>query len=355
MRLDTVGGMPRPVSARATNLAVLAALIVVFATGVSAVATGSPRGRWVVIAHGVGAFALVFLIPWKTIVVRRGWRRRRATRWASLALVVLVIAAISAGLSSATGLVIEVAGFEMLWWHIALALGLVPVLLFHLVTRPVRLRRPRRTAARVTEIDRRSALRLGAVALAAAATWTATEATLRLTGAAGSRRRFTGSHEIGTDDPAAMPATIWLNDTVPHLDADRFTLTIVDESGHREIRLADLTGEEQTVRAVLDCTSGWYAEQEWTGIPVGSLLTPDPGARSLFVHSVTGYWVRFPVADIDTLLLATRVGGQRLREGHGYPVRLVAPGRRGFWWVKWVDRIELHRTPWWWQPPFPVT
>jgi len=33
----------------------------------------------------------------------------------------------------------------------------------------------------------------------------------------------------------------------------------------------------------------------------------------------------------------------------------VAPDRRGYWWVKWVDHIELQTTPPWWQPPFPVT
>jgi DMSO/TMAO reductase YedYZ molybdopterin-dependent catalytic subunit len=73
------------------------------------------------------------------------------------------------------------------------------------------------------------------------------------------------------------------------------------------------------------------------------------------VHSVTGYWIRYPASDIDRLLLATNVGGAPLSAGHGYPLRLIAPGRRGYWWVKWVDRIELQATPWWWQPPFPVT
>jgi hypothetical protein len=29
--------------------------------------------------------------------------------------------------------------------------------------------------------------------------------------------------------------------------------------------------------------------------------------------------------------------------------------RQGYWWVKWVGRIELQATPWWWQPRFPVT
>ncbi len=86
----------------------------------------------------------------------------------------------------------------------------------------------------------------------------------------------------------------------------------------------------------------------------GRLLPHRDGARSLLVHAVTGYWVRFPVEEVDELLLATAVGGIPLTPAHGYPVRLVAPGRRGYWWVKWVDRIELSPDPSWWQPPFPV-
>ena len=40
--------------------------------------------------------------------------------------------------------------------------------------------------------------------------------------------------------------------------------------------------------------------------------------------------------------------------GHGSPVRLVAPGKRGFQWVKWVDRVQLNTSPKWLQPPLPL-
>src|SRR6266536_6485464 len=60
---------------RITNLALLAALLVAFATCAGAVAAGSPGGRWVVIAHGVVGVAVVLLTPWKAGIVRRGLRR----------------------------------------------------------------------------------------------------------------------------------------------------------------------------------------------------------------------------------------------------------------------------------------
>jgi DMSO/TMAO reductase YedYZ molybdopterin-dependent catalytic subunit len=152
-----------------------------------------------------------------------------------------------------------------------------------------------------------------------------------------------------------MPTTSWIDDVAPEVDPATWRLVVADADGERELSLEELSRHDARLRATLDCTSGWYAHQDWEGVPVAGLVRNTDAAQSLHVHSTTGYWIQFPIGDLDRLLLATRAGGAPLSVGHGFPARLVAPGRRGFWWVKWVDRIELRSTPWWWQPPFPVT
>ncbi|MCB0086120.1 MAG: molybdopterin-dependent oxidoreductase, partial [Caldilineaceae bacterium] len=98
----------------------------------------------------------------------------------------------------------------------------------------------------------------------------------------------------------------------------------------------------------IDCTGGWFATQAWTGIRVGDLLDQvEPTAQARFVRftSVTGYRWSLPIAEARQALLATHVGGERLNHGHGAPLRLVAPGRRGFQWVKWVTAVEVLTEP----------
>jgi hypothetical protein len=331
---------------RQTNQALLVVLLFTFGTGVATVAIGSPDGAWVAVGHGICGLAVVLLIPWKSRVVRGGLRRARLTRWLSLLLATLALFTLIAGLGYATGLVRSIAGMPGLWVHIAVALLLVPLVVWHVWARGIRRRR--------ADLSRRALLRGGVLAVGAAGLYVVGEATVRVLGLPGVRRRFTGSYETASFRPEAMPSTSWLLDAVPGVDPDRWRLTVKDGQGPRELTLAQLTAHGTQVRATLDCTSGWYSHQDWTGVPLVTLLHRGPGTQSVYVHSVTGYWVRLPIHDLDRLLLATQVGGAPLSADHGFPARLVAPGRRGYWWVKWVDRIEVQTTPSWWQPLFPT-
>ena len=94
--------------------------------------------------------------------------------------------------------------------------------------------------------------------------------------------------------------------------------------------------------------------QDWEGFQLRDILERAgmlPEAASVTVRSVTGYYRRFSLDEVDRCWLATRVGGESLSHRHGFPLRLVAPGKRGFEWVKWVEGIEVNHTSKWWQPP----
>ena len=145
-----------------------------------------------------------------------------------------------------------------------------------------------------------------------------------------------------------VPATIWLLDRVPEVGG-------AAGAGRREVSVSELTARGTRGPARLDCTSGWFTDGEWSGVPLDALVAADrlSGATSIVVTSVTGYRRRFP-ADADALWLATGFQGRPLTAGTGAPVRLVAPHRRGFWWVKWVASVEFSDAPAYAQSPFPL-
>jgi len=324
---------------RRTNVTLLVVLLAAAVTGVLAFAAGAPvPARIATLTHGIFGLALVLLVPWKTVIVRRA----PVLRATSLMLVALIAICI------ASGLVEVFLGYGVVWRlspmqvHVGSAVLAAPLLASHVL-------RHRRQRLHRLDLSRRVLLRTGVLAAGAAATYGMLEGIGRLFGSASASRAATGSHRLS---PAAVPATIWLFDQIPDLAADHQ----IDVAGSR-FSVSDLASRSTAVAARLDCTSGWYTEAQWTAVNLADLLPADQlvAAASIEVISVTGYRRRFPAVEADALWLATAYQGEPLQTGHGAPVRLVAPHRRGFWWVKWVESVKISDVPAWGQSPFPLT
>lgn len=331
---------------RWTNLALYVLLGSAFTTGWIAFFYGTAPSRRSLVVHATSGFAIVALTPWKAVIASNGIGRRRSGWAASLVLTVLILVSVIAGLLHSSGLWVQAGPISAMEVHVGAALVAVPFAFWHVLAR--------RIPVRAADLGRRSLLRAGVLLGAAGAGYAVSEALVRVAGLPGAGRRFTGSYQVGSLEPRQLPVTQWMFDNVVAIDPSTWRLE-VDASGVRRAwTYEELLAFDDRVRATLDCTGGFYSEQDWSGAWLSRLLPAAPGALSLLVRSSTGYARRFPIDDAPRLLLATRIGGEPLDAGHGFPVRLVAPERRGFWWVKWVTGISAESLPSWWQVPFPT-
>lgn len=326
-----------------------------FATGLAGNLVGRPGGQWVFALHGMAGFALaLFVIPKLRRVLprlmhRAGWNR--ATAFGLLA-TVGVLLVVGSGAAWAVGGTLDAAGFNLLNWHIALGFTLVAAVSAHMIARAKPLRRRDLTG-------RRQALRWLAVAGIGVAVWPAGEQI-----AAGGHR-FTGSRPLGRGADGSpdtnWPPTSWIADAPRPLNPATWRLSVTGQVNtpltlrYDAVAAMAATGDAtqtSTVAAILDCTGGFYTAQEWRGVRVGDLLDGAevrPGAGWVRFVSVTGYRWSLPLAEARDALLATHtlVHGEAvpLSHGHGGPARLVAPGRRGFQWVKWVVAVDVLTAP----------
>ena len=324
-----------------TNLGLLLLLLAAFLTGWLAFAYAAAPARWSLVVHATSGIAILLLLPWKSMIARRGMSRNRPHRWASILLGLLVITSLLAGLAHSTGLLVYAGPFSAMEVHVGAALAAVPFVVWHVAVRRIRIRG--------TDVSRRNFLRGAVVISTAAVAYGAGELVVRATGLPGAARRFTGSYEAGSYAPGLMPVSSWMFDSIPQVEAKDWRLRI----GDRALSYEELAAFDDRVVATLDCTGGFYSTQVWSGARLDRLVK-DMRGTSIRVVSHSGYDRRFPIDQAVSLLLATRFGDQPLDAGHGFPARLVAPGRRGFWWVKWVTAIEVDDLPYWWQSPFPT-
>jgi DMSO/TMAO reductase YedYZ molybdopterin-dependent catalytic subunit len=309
------------------------------ATGLLTLISGQPSEAVVFVLHGMGGLALVVLLFWKLrrvrprLTNRAAWNRGTVI---SILLTVLALAALATGLVWTSGVTFTVGPWLLLFVHMALGVLVVPVLLVHLRGR-VRLPSTDDFEGRRTALSSLAVVGFGALA------WRFQHEANRAFGLA-TDQRFTGSTEEGTDAANGFPVTSWVADDPEPIDSDDWRLQVGGMVERERTLSAEDLDPDSEGRTTLDCTSGWYSTHDWRGLRVDDLLDtvePTDDAQWVSFRSVTGYRWSLSVEEARDALLATHVDGQRLSHGHGFPLRLVAPGRRGFQWVKWVDEIEI--------------
>ncbi len=334
------------------NTLLLVLIAAELVSGFFGLVSSSPREWYFIVAHRISGYGIVVILVWKgaNVLFSLRWKRSAAPRTASVVLMALLAVTLALGFAWSFVGPFGWAWFSGVSWHIYVGAALIPLLVWHALyhTRgfPVGF-----------WADRRTFLRLAALAVAATAAWQVGELSAKAASLSGTRRRFTGSHEATSFSGNSFPLTSWLNDRPPRVDPEAWRLT-VGGAVERELSLGydDLAADAETT-ATIDCTGGWYSTQVWRGIAVADLLAragPTGAASSVTFTSVTGYYRRFSMAEAAGYMLASHVGGETLSHGHGFPLRLVAPDKRGFEWVKWVVDVRVNDTPKWLQPPLPI-
>jgi len=334
-------------TSRFVNLSLLGLLAALAVTGGLAL-LWSDEG-WLSASHRLAAWALVALVPFKVVIAGRSYRRGLGHAGRTLAV------GASSVLAGLTILVIVLA-FGWMWrlppsrlqlfgvvdtlmsWHWILGLALLPLFLVHTwLTWP----RPRSSDL----LSRRSFLRVVGVGAVALVGWRCGGMVAERRDDPASRRRSSGSRQEGSFAGNRFPVTSAAGDGPAALALEDWRLRIGGKVA-RELELdyeqaLDLSATR--ILATLDCTVGWYTQQVWRGVRLGALLDLAGAAapRWIRVTAHEGYAHTFAAAQAERLLLATHVGGEVLDDVHGYPLRLVAPGRKGWFWVKWVREVEV--------------
>jgi DMSO/TMAO reductase YedYZ molybdopterin-dependent catalytic subunit len=97
----------------------------------------------------------------------------------------------------------------------------------------------------------------------------------------------------------------------------------------------------------IHCVTRWSRfDMSFRGVhwrDLAPLVRPKPSARFAIAHAEQGFTANVPLASLedDHALLATEANGEPLSEEHGWPLRLVIPGKYFWKSAKWLRGIEL--------------
>ena len=233
--------------------------------------------------------------------------------------------------------------------HFALAWVILGSLLIHVAVKYPKIaahwRRSRTASAAEAGRARRRVLALVGTAAVAAFVGTASEnvPAVRALAVFTPRRPGRGSQGLAVNRTAeaagiAVPA-----------DAASWRLRVVVGDRVSEFSLAELAARPQAERSLpIACVEGWVQDAAWGGVPLAALLeAAGASAGDVVVESLeragnyrmTILPERFAWDPLT--LVALRLGGEPLSLDHGFPARLIAPGRPGVLQTKWLAELRV--------------
>lgn len=100
----------------------------------------------------------------------------------------------------------------------------------------------------------------------------------------------------------------------------------------------------------VDCVEGWSVVALWEGTPLKelfALVRPKSEANTVIFYSQDGYSTSLPLDYLlaKDIIMADRINGLPLPPALGFPFILVAEGKWGYKWARWITRIELSDNP----------
>ena len=158
-------------------------------------------------------------------------------------------------------------------------------------------------------------------------------------------------------DPARLPPGQYLTEkwpvlhagSVPHTDLATWDFKVFGEVETpftlRWEELRALPSTEITID--IHCVTRWSRfDTRFRGVSWAELAKrarPKPSARFVVAHAEQGYTANVPFSFLrdEHALLATHADGEPLAAEHGYPLRLVIPGKYFWKSAKWLRGIEL--------------
>jgi DMSO/TMAO reductase YedYZ molybdopterin-dependent catalytic subunit len=134
------------------------------------------------------------------------------------------------------------------------------------------------------------------------------------------------------------------------INKDTYKLT-VDGLVNKTLTLTygDLQAYPQVSKlATLPCVEGWSFIAKWTGPALASILDDagvKPEAKILIFYtadSASGYTsLDLSYIRDKNVIIALRLNDITMPQERGFPFQVVAEGKLGYKWAKWVTRIEV--------------